>query len=88
MEILIGYVICINLMGFLAMGIDKERAKRHVWRISEKTLFVIAMLGGCFGTWLGMYLFRHKTKHGYFVLGMWAIMVLWALLAIVFFLDF
>ncbi len=51
------------------MGIDKSRAIRHKWRIPEKTLFGICILGGGIGSWLGMYTFRHKTRHWYFVIG-------------------
>lgn len=58
------------------MGIDKDRAKRGAWRIPEKTLFVCALLGGSFGTTLGMSAFRHKTKHWYFKYGMPLIFVI------------
>ena len=52
------------------MGLDKSKAKRHAWRIPERTLFLASLLGGSIGTWAGMYLFHHKTKHWYFVVGM------------------
>lgn len=52
------------------MGIDKRRAIRHEWRIPEATLFLIALLGGSMGSIAGMQLFRHKTRHWYFVWGM------------------
>ena len=64
------YFIIINIIGFLIMYIDKQKAKAHAWRIPEKTLFLVSLLGGSLGTWCGMYLFRHKTKHWYFVIGM------------------
>ena len=64
------YLIGMNLLGILVMGMDKSRAKRHAWRIPEKVLFGVSLLGGSVGTWAGMYLFRHKTKHWYFVIGM------------------
>ena len=67
MEWFIIYLATINILGFFAMGIDKERAQKKRWRIPEKTLLVIAVMGGGLGTWLGMYMFRHKTKHDYFV---------------------
>ncbi len=70
------YVVIMNIMGLAVMGIDKNRAKHHVWRISETTLFLVSFLGGSIGTWTGMYLFRHKTKHWYFVIGMPVICVL------------
>lgn len=61
--------MAINLVGFFAMGLDKAKAKARKWRISEKTLFGIAFFGGSIGTWIGMYLFHHKTKHWYFKFG-------------------
>lgn len=70
------YVAAINLFGFIQMGIDKRRARRHAWRISEAQLFWAALLGGSIGSILGMYVFRHKTKHWYFVWGMPAILIL------------
>ena len=56
------YFIIINIIGFLAMYIDKQKAKKGKWRIPEKTLLIVALLGGSIGTISGMYLFRHKTK--------------------------
>ena len=76
------YLIIINLVGVAVMGIDKKKARRQAWRIPEKTLFLISILGGSIGTWAGMYLFRHKTKHWYFVVGM--PLILFAQLALVF----
>ncbi len=76
MEWLIGYLVIINLTGLFAMGVDKTRARQKRWRIPEKTLFLIALLGGAPGTWGGMYLYRHKTKHWYFVIGMSTILVI------------
>ena len=75
-ELIIGYLIVINLIGFALMGIDKSKAKKHAWRIPEKTLFLASLLVGSIGTWAGMYVFRHKTKHWYFVVGMPAILIL------------
>lgn len=63
------YLAVINVIGFLAMGIDKLKAKAKAWRIPEKTLLTIAVLGGAIGVWLGMELFRHKTKHLHFKYG-------------------
>ena len=57
----------------MVMGIDKEKAKAKEWRIPEKTLFGIALAGGGLGVWLGMEMFRHKTKHWYFKYGIPAI---------------
>ena len=64
------YLIAVNVLAFFLMGTDKCRAKHHRWRIPEKTLFLSAILGGTAGAILGMYTFRHKTKHWYFVVGM------------------
>lgn len=64
------YLCLVNAIGFFLMGLDKWKAKRHKWRVAEKTLFGIGMIGGSLGCWLGMYAFRHKTKHWYFVVGM------------------
>lgn len=71
--LVIGYLICINIVGYASMGLDKQKAIRHQWRISERTLFLIALLGGSLGSIFGMQRFRHKTKHWYFVWGMPAI---------------
>ena len=74
-QILLIYLLVINVVGFLLMGIDKLRAKKQVWRVPEKTLFLIAVIGGSIGTNIGMYAFRHKTKHWYFVIGMPLILI-------------
>ncbi|MCM1283747.1 MAG: DUF1294 domain-containing protein [Muribaculaceae bacterium] len=70
------YFIIMNIAGFFLMGTDKKRAKAHAWRIPERTLFLVSLLGGSAGTWLGMYVFRHKTRHWYFVAGMPLILAL------------
>ena len=64
------YLLAINVLGFLSMGIDKFKAKNKLWRTKEKTLFTIALMGGSIGSIIGMYTFRHKTKHNTFVYGM------------------
>lgn len=74
-QVLLIYLLAINVVGFLLMGIDKLRAKKQVWRVPEKTLFLMAVIGGSIGTNLGMYVFRHKTKHWYFVIGMPLILI-------------
>lgn len=70
------YLAVMNTLGFALMGLDKKRAGEHQWRISERTLFLVADLGGSVGSWLGMYIFHHKTKHWYFVIGIPVIFVL------------
>lgn len=74
--LLIGYVIIMNLIGFFLMGIDKRKAIKRAFRIPESTLFIVALIGGSLGSLLGMYVFRHKTRHWYFVYGMPAILLL------------
>ncbi len=69
------YLILINLITFLAMYIDKRKAKKGKRRIPEKTLFILVGLGGGVGGILGMYLFRHKTKKTRFVIGFPAILI-------------
>lgn len=69
----ITYVFVINMTGFAVMGIDKKRAVRGAWRISEASLFLVAFLGGALGCTLGMRHFRHKTRHWYFKYGMPAV---------------
>ena len=58
------------------MGLDKRKAKKNLWRIPEKTLFLSAILGGSAGAIAGMYVFHHKTRHWYFVIGMPLILVI------------
>lgn len=75
------YLLIVNLVGFLLMGLDKRRAKRGAWRISEKTLFLPPLLGGTVGAILGMRVFHHKTRHWYFRYGLPALLVLQIALA-------
>ena len=70
------YLLGINVIGFLAMLIDKRKAKKGRWRIQEKTLFMITLLGGGIGTISGMYTFRHKTQKPGFRYGFPAILIL------------
>lgn len=65
--ILFIYVI-LNIYGFLLMYIDKNRARNNKWRISEKHIWLVAIVGGALGATLGMKQFRHKTKHKQFVI--------------------
>lgn len=78
------YLITINILGFLLMYIDKQKAKKGAWRIPEKTLFIVTTLGGGIGTIAGMYLFRHKTQKLNFVVGLPLITILEILLVIYF----
>ncbi len=79
---LVGYLIAVNLIGFAAMGMDKHRAKKRKWRIPEVRLFLFAAIGGSLGSWLGMYVFRHKTRHWYFVVGIPVILALQIVLSV------
>ncbi len=76
------YFLIINIVGFLIMFIDKRKAKKGAWRIPEKTLFLITVLGGGIGTTAGMYVFRHKTQKLQFVIGFPFITILEIILAI------
>ena len=76
MRYVLYYLILANLVGLVLMGADKSKARRHRWRIPERILFLSAILGGSLGATAGMWLFRHKTRHWYFVVGMPAILVL------------
>lgn len=73
LDMILIYFVVINIVGFVIMGIDKAKAKANAWRIPEKTLLFIALIGGSIGVWLGMEIFRHKTKHWYFKYGVPAI---------------
>ena len=69
MDILLLYLLIINAAAFLLMLVDKRKAKKNAWRIPEATLMGIAAIGGSLGALLGMQLFRHKTKHPKFFVG-------------------
>ena len=69
MEYIFAYLLLINAVGFIIMLIDKQKARKNLWRIPERTLLGIAILGGSIGTLLGMHLFRHKTLHLKFTIG-------------------
>lgn len=88
--LILAYFILINLIGFASMGIDKRKAKMGAFRIPEATLFFIAIVGGSIGSITGMHLFRHKTRHWYFVWGMPAILLLQIILVYIacYYIDF
>lgn len=70
-----------NLLNVCLMGMDKRRAKKGAWRVRESAFFIVALLGGALGGWLGMYTFRHKTRHWYFKYGMPLLILLYILAA-------
>ena len=68
-NILAAYLLVINLAAFAMYGIDKRKAIKDQWRIPEKTLLLVALIGGSVGAFAGMQTFHHKTKHKNFTLG-------------------
>lgn len=64
------YLLVVNFVGFSLMVVDKWKAKMGKWRIAEKTIWLVSIVGGAVGTTIGMYLFRHKTKHRLFRYGL------------------
>ena len=76
------YLLLINAAAFLLMLVDKIKARKNRWRIPERTLFGSALLGGSIGAILGMYTFRHKTRHLSFTLGIPAILIAQIALAV------
>ncbi|WP_022762874.1 MULTISPECIES: DUF1294 domain-containing protein [unclassified Butyrivibrio] len=75
LKFLLSYIGIINIISFISMGNDKRKAKRNSFRTPESVLFILALMGGSIGSILGMYIFRHKTKHWYFVVGMPLILI-------------
>ena len=84
MKLLSFYLLIINALGFLLMLVDKWKARKNRWRVRESTLMLIAALGGSVGSLLGMYLFRHKTLHLKFTLGIPLILAAQCFVAILF----
>ncbi len=78
------YLITINIIGFLSMYIDKQKAKKGQWRTPEKTLLLIAVMGGSIGSLIGMYTFRHKTQKARFSVGIPMILIIQITLIIYF----
>ena len=80
--VLLGYLLLVNAAGFLLMLVDKIKARKNLWRIPEATLMGVAAIGGSIGAIAGMNLFRHKTKHAKFYIGLPVILVLQIVAAI------
>lgn len=81
-RIAIIYLLAVNILAFMLYGIDKKRAKNGKWRISEKTLIGIAVIGGSVGALFGMHIFHHKTRHWYFRYGLPVILIVQVLLGL------
>ena len=82
MEEIICYLLAVNIVTFLLYGIDKYKAKKGKWRISEATLLMMAVIGGSIGAWSGMRLWHHKTMHKKFKYGIPVIIILQVALAV------
>lgn len=82
MGLLLVYLVGINLITFVVYGIDKVKAKRQRWRVRESTLILLALLGGSVGAALGMKVWRHKTRHRKFSIGIPAILIAQTCLAV------
>ena len=80
--LIIIYLVSVNCISFVVMGVDKHKARKRAWRIPESTLFVLALIGGSVGSIAGMHLFRHKTRHWYFLYGMPAILLIQILIVV------
>ena len=80
-RILVIYLLAVNFFAFILYGIDKKRARNREWRISERALIGIAVIGGSVGAILGMHVFHHKTRHWYFRYGLPVILIIQLLLA-------
>ena len=80
--VLLVWLAVIYLLTFIVYGADKRRARKGKWRVPEKTLFLLPLLGGSIGALLGMRVFHHKTKHWYFVWGIPAILLAQIALAV------
>lgn len=76
LAILTSYLLLINLITFFTYGIDKHKAKKAKWRIPESTLLLLALYGGSIGAWLGLQVWRHKTQHKKFYIGIPIIIIL------------
>ena len=81
MNIILGYLLAVNITSFLLYGIDKYKAKKGRWRISEATLLLMAVIGGSIGAWGGMRIWHHKTMHKMFKYGIPVIIILQVALA-------
>ncbi|MEA4920149.1 MAG: DUF1294 domain-containing protein [Clostridiaceae bacterium] len=88
MQYLAIYLGAINILSFILCGADKLKAKKGWWRVPERTLFITSALGGSVGMLLGMSLFRHKTKHRSFTIGIPTILAFQLLAAALIFMKY
>ncbi|SER89908.1 DUF1294 domain-containing protein [Psychrobacillus sp. OK032] len=79
-EIILIVVLVMSIVSFIVMGYDKSQAKKHKQRVSERTLWTLAIFGGGIGAYIGMQLFRHKTKHTNFRVGFFMLLILYVFL--------
>lgn len=84
-QVFVWYLLAINFVAFCVYGVDKRRARRDAWRVPEKTLFVLALLGGSLGALIGMRVFHHKTRKWYFRFSIPAILLVQLLAALWFY---
>ena len=82
MNIIRGYLLAVNIATFFLYGIDKYKARKGRWRISEATLLMMAVIGGSIGAWSGMRLWHHKTMHKKFKYGIPIIIILQVTIAV------
>lgn len=66
-NIIIPTLVILNILGFILVSLDKYKAKNKLWRIPERSFFLLSILGGSIGVYLGLFLFRHKTRNWYFM---------------------
>jgi len=85
-NIILGFLIILNFFSFIVVGYDKYQAKNRGWRVSERSLFLVALVGGAIGVYLGMRSFRHKTRHRKFSYGI-PVLVIFNLLIYIFLLN-
>ena len=82
MKILLIYLLVVNIVAFIACGYDKNAAINGRWRISERTLMTLSAAGGAAGMMTGMAIFRHKTKHRKFMVGVPLLAAVWIVLIV------
>ena len=82
-ELLMPYILTVNVITLILMRIDKQKAIKKQFRIPERTFFLLSFLGGAIGTYIGMKTFRHKTKHRSFTIGI-PILIIWNLAAFIY----